>query len=240
MATTPVQIRYNSGRGNSVVDVYPRGSDIFSISNRALTESTNAKGIYNFNVTEPLAGWYTVHMKSGSGTILAVYDVYLHDTTAVHLCHDTPDSLTQNEAGFGADAEQDLTDSLTNFGVSTLTAAEVDTELTGTHGSGTWQSAIVAGLSTFDPTPDAVFIDGTKARLDDLNDITVAQILAGTIDGGIDVQLALSAILATVLGLTDVVGDTVTFKDRAGGGLVTVQLSSSIAGKRLTSAVTGE
>ncbi len=230
----------SSGRGGATVDMFPRGSDVAVFTGRALTERTNGLGVYGFNVTEAAVGWHSLHPKTSSGRVLGVFRVFLHDTLTLHLAHDPPDALSEGMTGFGPDVEADIAKGHTDYGASTHSAADVDALVTASHGSGSYLTAIVSGLSTFDPTTDAVFIDGAKARLDDLNDITVAQILGGTIDGGVDVQLALAAILATVLGEATVTGDTVVFKDRAGGTLATVQLSTGVAGSRLASTIVGE
>ena len=71
----------------------------------------------------------------------------------------------------------------------------------------------------------ATYDGPTKAEMDAgflaLNDITVAEILAGVVDGAFDVKATLKEALAWVSGAVGRVGDAYTFKDRGGADLFT-------------------
>lgn len=97
MANTPVEVRAPSGL-SLTLELYPYGSDtLANTGGDALSEATNRKGLYTATVTEPLAGWHTAHVKQGSA-IVAVYDIFLADTTDVQRCEDAPIQLHRGGA----------------------------------------------------------------------------------------------------------------------------------------------
>ena len=90
MATTPVEFTCVSGL-TLTAELYPFGSDtIGNTGGDSATEATNRKGLYSFDVTEALAGWYTAIIKEGT-EIRAVYEVYMVDDTNIHRCHEHAD-----------------------------------------------------------------------------------------------------------------------------------------------------
>lgn len=66
-----------------------------------------------------------------------------------------------------------------------------------------------------------------RDKLTALNDITVANILAGTVDGTLDVQDCLKAITAFARGVVVISGNEYAFKDQAGATLFTLTISSA-------------
>lgn len=99
--------------------------------------------------------------------------------------------------------------------------------------------ANVSGLSTFDAATDKVIvatnedkvgysISGTKKTLDQLNDVTVANILAGVIDGSITLGAALKNIHAFARGKVVIVDNAIKYYATDGTTLLfTLTISAS-------------
>lgn len=76
---------------------------------------------------------------------------------------------------------------------------------------------VASALTAYDP-PTKAEMDAAFAAL---NDISVADILAGIIDGSWDVGDTLKEVLAYVSGNVAKIGDAYTYKDKSGTGLFT-------------------
>ena len=97
MADTPIEVRAPSGL-TLTVDLFPYGNDTRANSaGDTLTEATNRRGLYLATISEALTGWHTVHVKH-LGQVIAVYDIYLHDDTAIHRCQDALPRVVTVEA----------------------------------------------------------------------------------------------------------------------------------------------
>lgn len=119
-------------------------------------------------------------------------------------------------------------------GLSTHSAADVDTVLTGTHGAGSWAPGAVAPTAV----QNRQEMDSNSTQLaqiitdiGNLNNISVANILAGVVDGAIDVQEALTDIMSLLsLKGSTVVGNVYSFQKQDG----TNKVQQTIAANSVT------
>jgi hypothetical protein len=116
MATTPVEFQAPSGM-TLTVKLYPYGSD--SIANGAggdsATEATNRKGLYSASVAESITGWHTVHIFDASSNLIALYAVYMLDTTDIRRAEEAPARMYEEFAEWisGPNGEGAYTGTLT-------------------------------------------------------------------------------------------------------------------------------
>lgn len=88
MATAPIEVTGLPTGLTLTADLYPLGSDtITGAAALSLTERTNGKGIYRTTTTAAITGWHRALIKNGSD-VIAIYDIYMDDTTAEHYCYD--------------------------------------------------------------------------------------------------------------------------------------------------------
>ena len=153
MATTPVEFAAPTGL-TLTLKLFAYGSDtLANIGGDVGTEATNRKGLYSADVTEALAGWYNAHVFDGSNNLIALGAVYMEDDTAIKRVHDPADRIYDNAlaaasiAANAIGASELAADAVTEIqaGLSTLTAAQIDTQLSTTHGAGAWGSSGGAG-----------------------------------------------------------------------------------------------
>jgi hypothetical protein len=90
------------------------------------------------------------------------------------------------------------------------------------HASNMISLAARKGLDDYDPPTKAEMDAGLAA----LNDITVAEILAGVIDGAVDLQTAMKQVLAKASGNIAKSGNAYAYKDRAGNTLFTLTIAT--------------
>lgn len=96
MATTPVEITFSSGITGMTADVFPRGSNTADATGLSLTEQTNKKGAYRFDVTQALSGIKDVVLKNSGGSWLAITRIEIDDDTDVHYEVSKADNCDEN------------------------------------------------------------------------------------------------------------------------------------------------
>lgn len=114
--------------------LFERGSDTL-VETVTLTERTNAKGVYEGEVTEPATGWHHVVILAGASPI-GVQDVYLTADPVEHYVGDY--CPIEDPSGLLATAGLSAAD----------VAATVAAVITAEHGSGSYTTANISTLAT--------------------------------------------------------------------------------------------
>jgi len=154
MATATVEITLPGLTGFTIdLKLYPYQSDTLSYTLSSLTEETNRLGTYTGTQVSPTEGLYHAIALEGSTTRGEGY-VYVTDAAVVHTVMGSPaDALIGTPAG--ASIAADI--------AAIPTAAEIDTELSGTHGATAWTTAASSTLvvSAAAPALTAISAGGT-------------------------------------------------------------------------------
>lgn len=164
MAVATIQIDLPGYTGlNLVMDLYPRGIDIASVSALVLTEATNRKGTYIGTTTAGLEGVYYAIAREGS-TVRGSGHIRMTDTAIVHIVEEllTPEDIWLNP-------ERTLT----------MTAAEIEAVLTGDnlviHRGDTTEISLTGLGNISDRTGSKLYFT-VKDNLADTDDESVIQI----------------------------------------------------------------
>lgn len=88
MATSPVRVLLDPGLTPSAARVFPLDSDTQTGSDYVPSEATNRKGLWSFNVTTGLTGWYHVHYFDAAANCVGAFFAKMADTTATKWCVD--------------------------------------------------------------------------------------------------------------------------------------------------------
>lgn len=185
MATTPIEVYYDPGK-TLTASVYPRNSDTASFTGRSLTEESNRTGVYKCNITEALDGKYTVHLFEGTRK-RAIFDIDLDDNTNTHYCM----QVGSNVIASFYDSIVFLLATIGNNVSSTL--ADTNELQTDWKNGGRLDLIVDAiksktdqlAFTTANQVNARVFtnsdktgysISGSKTTLDDLNDVSTAQV----------------------------------------------------------------
>lgn len=163
-------------------------------------------------------------------TIAAATDISgLNDPTAASIADAVWDEALSGHTGAGSagEAQNRLDDIQTDTEDLQTQIGTAGAGLTGVPWNSAWdaevQSECTDALNAYDPPTEAEMTSGFSA----LNDISVANILAGTVDTGEDIESAIKQILAYANGNISKSSNAYTYNDRDGSGLFTNTVSTT-------------
>lgn len=215
MATTPIEVYYDPGK-TLTVSVYPRNSDTASFTGRSLTEESNRTGVYKCNITEALSGRYTVHLFEGSRK-RAIFDIDLTDGTSMH------------EVQAAGSNVQNIYNSFLTSAFSTLSTLVSAIKAKTDQLAFTTANQVNARVFT-NSDKTGYSISGSKTTLDDLNDVSTAQVNAevdtalGDYDGPTNAEM--TAAFTEIKGATWSTTDTLeAIRDRGDAAWTTADVS---------------
>lgn len=117
-------------------DLYPDGSDTPAVSGASLTEATNRKGLYTATLNAPtvtVTGVHWVKLYIGGAYFPAVLWVDVPSSGTVTTVSDRS-AIDVSQVVRADDRNGD----------AVPTAAQIDTQLSNTHGNGTWESGAMS------------------------------------------------------------------------------------------------
>lgn len=216
------------------LELYAYGSDSLANSGGAdtLVEATNLKGLYLATVTEGLTGWHRARVKSGSSTV-AVYDVYMTDTTSRHRCVDGAQSqetrLELDRSSFPSGFST-ITISANGVNVTGMSAGVVSSIQSGLAQASVLASTTAALTAAVALTAKTSELAATGARL--LSEFgSVADPLGQEVDTDLTLRVAMRCIVAAFMGEAHATANDFRFHDRDGNLLLIVP-KGSVRGDR--------